>query len=64
MPPCAKSLLEIVNLRNEAAWLKNKIIEMDCSVVFCHNDMQEGNILMCLDSENNNLGPRLVVIGT
>lgn len=63
IPACAKSLLKIVDLHKEAEWLKTKIREQNYKVVFCHNDMQEGNILMCLDNENNNLGPKLVVIG-
>lgn len=34
-------------------------------VVFCHNDMQEGNILMSMDQdkENNPEDPKLVIIG-
>lgn len=50
----AKGLLN-VNLRQESQWLKQCVTDLDCPVVFCHNDMQEGNILMCLD-ENENIG--------
>lgn len=34
-------------------------------MVFCHNDMQEGNILMSLDQdkENNSKSSELIIIG-
>lgn len=34
-------------------------------VVFCHNDMQEGNILMCMDQDkrNDSLEQQIVIIG-
>lgn len=37
--------LSKINFRKEAQWLK-KVIELaGCPVTFCHNDLQEGNIL-------------------
>lgn len=43
----------------------SRIEQEDCPVVFCHNDMQEGNILMSLDQdkENNSKSSELIIIG-
>lgn len=35
-----------IDFRSELAWLKSMISERDFPVVFCHNDLQEGNILL------------------
>lgn len=52
------------DLAGELAWLKAKAENIDSPVVFCHNDMQEGNILMLQgENENNNGEPKLVLIG-
>lgn len=48
----------------EVDWLKKRLEMEHCPVVFCHNDMQEGNILIRQDGENNNIeDPEIVVIG-
>ncbi|KAH8326024.1 hypothetical protein KR067_012734 [Drosophila pandora] len=39
-------LLRTINYEEEIAWLKSVIEAGDYPVVFCHNDLQEGNILM------------------
>ncbi|KAJ8928930.1 hypothetical protein NQ314_018438 [Rhamnusium bicolor] len=61
MPDFAKALLDTIDLRAETKWLKQRLESENCPVVFCHNDMQEGNILMCqdFDKENNNADPKL-----
>lgn len=35
-----------INFWKEAEWLKSIIDKEDCPVLFCHNDLQEGNILL------------------
>jgi len=35
-----------VDLRGEVAWLQNYLTSVRSPVVFCHNDLQEGNILL------------------
>lgn len=35
-----------IDFRSELAWLKTTVESQDFSVVFCHNDLQEGNILL------------------
>lgn len=35
-----------IDFRSELAWLKSTIENQDFPVVFCHNDLQEGNILL------------------
>ena len=37
--------LSKIDFRKESEWLRKVIESEDCPVVFCHNDMQEGNIL-------------------
>lgn len=52
------------DLHEEMKWLKKTIEALNSPVVFCHNDMQEGNILLNQDDfDNNNVESRLVVIG-
>jgi choline/ethanolamine kinase len=38
--------LSKVDFRNEVEWLKSVIEAANYPVVFCHNDLQEGNILL------------------
>ncbi|XP_067000820.2 choline/ethanolamine kinase [Anabrus simplex] len=38
--------VQVYNLRTEVQWLKNFLIAVKSPVVFCHNDLQEGNILL------------------
>ena len=54
-----------VDINAEVDWLKKRLEMENCSVVFCHNDMQEGNILIRQDGpeNNNNDDPEIVVIG-
>lgn len=35
-----------IDFKNELAWLRNTVESQDFPVVFCHNDLQEGNILL------------------
>ncbi|KAJ3651951.1 hypothetical protein Zmor_017955 [Zophobas morio] len=53
-----------VDINAEVDWLKKRLEMENCSVVFCHNDMQEGNILIRQDGpeNNNNDDPEIVVI--
>ncbi|XP_056630180.1 choline/ethanolamine kinase [Diorhabda sublineata] len=65
MPQSIKILLEKTNLKSECDWLKTKLEAEDSPVVFCHNDFQEGNILLPIESDkqnNNDDEPRLVII--
>lgn len=34
-----------IDFRKELQWLKTTVEALDYPVVFCHNDLQEGNIL-------------------
>lgn len=66
VPEFAKSILDRMDLRAETKWLKKRLESEGCPVVFCHNDLQEGNILMKLDQEqengNKNSEPKIVII--
>jgi choline/ethanolamine kinase len=59
-------LRDVVNgdIVSEVDWLKKRLEMENCAVVFCHNDMQEGNILIRQDDpeNNNNDDPQIVVI--
>lgn len=58
-----KTMLD-ADLNGEFQWLRQKMDDVNSPVVFCHNDMQEGNILLHQDdAENNNDEPRLILIG-
>lgn len=62
LPPDAQPLQEC-DLHAEARWIRQTVDELHCPVAFCHNDMQEGNILSVQDENENNYGePRLVII--
>ncbi|XP_069691053.1 choline/ethanolamine kinase-like [Periplaneta americana] len=51
------------SLRLELDWLKEFLVSIRSPVVFCHNDLQEGNILLRLDGEESQVSqPELVVI--
>ncbi|KAF5284206.1 hypothetical protein FQR65_LT00206 [Abscondita terminalis] len=53
----------VFDLRTEFNWLKNRLQSENSPVVFCHNDMQEGNILMVQDEEIvSNADAKLVLI--
>lgn len=53
-----------IDLQGEMDWLQQRIEQENSPVVFCHNDMQEGNILLSEeDSPNNNSESDLVLIG-
>lgn len=63
VPELAKNLFDL-NLKEEAKWLKERLNFENSPVVFCHNDMQEGNILLIQDENENNDGEqKLVLIG-
>lgn len=63
VPECMRVMMD-VDLRKELNWLKDTLEGVGSPVVFCHNDMQEGNILLLEDDVKNNNGePRLVLIG-
>lgn len=58
----AKQLMNY-SLKLELDWLKEFLTSIRSPVLFCHNDLQEGNILLRLDSqESNQSQPELVVI--
>ncbi|KAF9812512.1 hypothetical protein SFRURICE_019000 [Spodoptera frugiperda] len=43
--------LKNTDLEKEIEWLKKFLATVDSPVVFCHNDMQEGNILLVEDAQ-------------
>ncbi|XP_013136398.1 PREDICTED: choline/ethanolamine kinase isoform X2 [Papilio polytes] len=45
--------LKTVDFENEIEWLKKFIETIESPVVFCHNDLQEGNILLLEDLQTN-----------
>ncbi|XP_017775246.1 PREDICTED: choline/ethanolamine kinase isoform X2 [Nicrophorus vespilloides] len=62
VPEIAKSLLD-VDLQEEYRWLKKRMEDENCPVRFCHNDMQEGNILISEDvNDNYGQDPKFVLI--
>lgn len=63
LPDVAKDLADI-NLREEVKFLRNRLEAEQSPVVFCHNDMQEGNILIRQDiNDNNDEKTKIVLIG-
>lgn len=46
---CKLRTLLKTDLYNEVKWLRNHFGKFSCPIVFCHNDMQEGNILLKTD---------------
>lgn len=46
-----------INLRQEVDWLRASVENEDFAVVFCHNDLQEGNILF-KEGINGNSSPQ------
>lgn len=63
VPEHVKYLVDI-DLRKEFVWLKQRLQSENSPVVFCHNDMQEGNILMSQDNPiENTAEAKLVLIG-
>lgn len=64
VPEIIKSVLEKRDLKAESQWLKNRLENENSPVVFCHNDLQEGNILISRDVDlDNNDDPEIVIIG-
>ncbi|XP_044764274.1 choline/ethanolamine kinase isoform X2 [Coccinella septempunctata] len=51
-----------IDLRTELDWLRDRIEREGTEVVFCHNDMQEGNILMQQGEDCDPDDPKLVLI--
>ncbi|KAL1502449.1 hypothetical protein ABEB36_007589 [Hypothenemus hampei] len=65
IPKFIKELLNGIDLAEEAKWLKYRMEKENSPVLFCHNDFQEGNILLSLehDKENNiPENPNLIII--
>lgn len=57
--------LKMYNFPAELEWLRKFLSKIPSRVVFCHNDMQEGNILLCCDNMSDKEAlqdPRLVLI--
>ena len=44
--------IKTINFSEEAKWLRTLIDEGQYPVLFCHNDLQEGNILLRSDSNS------------
>ncbi|CAH2056052.1 unnamed protein product, partial [Iphiclides podalirius] len=53
--------LKGVDFDKEIEWLKKFIATVDSPVVFCHNDMQEGNILLLEDAPSGAIEEELVL---
>lgn len=47
--------IKSVSLADEISWFKNLVSQQKYPVVFCHNDMQEGNILLRQNSTKREL---------
>lgn len=65
VPDCMK-VMQSVDLKKECSWLKELLESVGSPVVFCHNDMQKGNILIMEEDEvkeKNDGEPRLVLNG-
>lgn len=65
VPDICKPIVD-ADLQVEAKWLRKVLTRVNSPVMFCHNDMQEGNILLYNNNDkenNNNEEPRLVLIG-
>ncbi|KAH1018888.1 hypothetical protein HUJ05_006573 [Dendroctonus ponderosae] len=64
LPKKVRELLDNVDLRAESKWLRQRMEQEKSPVVFCHNDMQEGNILLNMDhdKENNPEESQLMII--
>lgn len=60
--PGRAQFIKSLNLVGEVSWLKKYLATNPSPVVFCHNDFQEGNILVCRKEQNNG-EPKLVIIG-
>ena len=60
---CASRLLDI-NFVEEINWVKKWVEHVNSPVVFCHNDLQGGNILLRHDlgDKDDNMDAKLVVI--
>ncbi|XP_011163389.1 choline/ethanolamine kinase isoform X1 [Solenopsis invicta] len=52
------STIKCINLEHEINWLRSFVMQQKHPVTFCHNDMQEGNILLLQNSRM----PKLVLI--
>ncbi|XP_028049220.1 choline/ethanolamine kinase isoform X3 [Monomorium pharaonis] len=52
------SAIKYIDLEHEINWLRSIVMQQKHPVVFCHNDMQEGNILLLQNSRT----PKLVLI--
>lgn len=64
IPELVRAVLEKGDLRLEAKWLKNKLESENSPVVFSHNDMQEGNILISRNADvETNSESHIVIIG-
>ncbi|EFN66565.1 Choline/ethanolamine kinase [Camponotus floridanus] len=50
--------IKYINLEHEINWLKALVMQQKYPVTFCHNDMQEGNLLL----RQNTRKPELVLI--
>ncbi|KAK0081831.1 hypothetical protein PV325_011513 [Microctonus aethiopoides] len=48
-------VVKSIRLRSELSWFKNFVSQQNYPVVFCHNDMQEGNILLRQNSRKREL---------
>ncbi|XP_032683859.1 choline/ethanolamine kinase isoform X2 [Odontomachus brunneus] len=52
------NIIKKIDLEHEIKWFKTLVLQQKQPVIFCHNDMQEGNILL----RENTRKPELVVI--
>nr|AQT27076.1 putative choline kinase [Nilaparvata lugens] len=52
---CIEERLRDTDFRSEVKWMRNHLHKIRSPVLFCHNDMQEGNILLKLtEAEQHN----------
>nr|CAD7589850.1 unnamed protein product [Timema genevievae] len=54
--PATKDIIKKIKVYNftiEIDWLRKLLTTVDSPVFFCHNDLQEGNILLCEEKKNS-----------
>ncbi|CAG2056077.1 unnamed protein product, partial [Timema podura] len=54
--PATKDIIKKIKVYNftiEIDWLRKHLTTVDSPVFFCHNDLQEGNILLCEEKKNS-----------
>uniref|UniRef100_A0A1B6CGP1 Choline/ethanolamine kinase n=1 Tax=Clastoptera arizonana TaxID=38151 RepID=A0A1B6CGP1_9HEMI len=54
-PNTIEQQLNLIDLKAEMVWLKSHLTKLRSPVVFCHNDLQGGNILLLQNTDEENV---------